>query len=302
MNINANVTQLAVLFLLLISCATSSSKTIPQEELSSWGTIESIVPQWRFFSPDNNKNMLACLKGKVTNPRIEFRALRIDLQAPDLLIIVKGGAYGSNGTLSSRVSSFVRENGLLAGINAVPFDIASAEEGRPITNVGVVISDYELISPAVSRYDALVWYSDNSVSIVNQSQISGAGNIKNAVGGFHQILKAASLTERVINRDARHPRSAAGISADRRYLYLLVIDGHRIASVGSTEAETALLLKALGCYDGINLDGGGSSALALRYPDGKVRVINTPVHNGVAGRERAVAGCLGIGLNPSTEK
>ena len=69
------------------------------------------------------------------------------------------------------------------------------------------------------------------------------------------------------------------------------------------DMETAMLLRALGAHDGINLDGGGSSSLALRYPDGKVRVANTPVHGGVPGRERAVAGCIGVyTINPSTER
>jgi exopolysaccharide biosynthesis protein len=77
----------------------------------------------------------------------------------------------------------------------------------------------------------------------------------------------------------------------------VVIDGRRPGSVGATEVETALLLRALGSADGINFDGGGSSAMALRYPDGKVRTVNTPVHGGVAGSERAVAGCLGIMSN-----
>jgi hypothetical protein len=55
-----------------------------------------------------------------------------------------------------------------------------------------------------------------------------------------------------------------------------------------------MVLRALGAGEGINLDGGGSTALALRYPDGKVRVANIPIHGGIPGTERAVAGCLGI--------
>ncbi|MDR3020602.1 MAG: phosphodiester glycosidase family protein, partial [Treponema sp.] len=99
---------------------------------------------------------------------------------------------------------------------------------------------------------------------------------------------------RTFERKERHPRSAAGISADGNTLYLIVIDGRRAGSIGGTENETALLLLALGAYNGINFDGGGSSALALRYPDGKTRAANTPIHGNIPGQERAVAGCLGI--------
>ncbi|MDR2398427.1 MAG: phosphodiester glycosidase family protein, partial [Spirochaetaceae bacterium] len=44
-------------------------------------------------------------------------------------------------------------------------------------------------------------------------------------------------------------------------------------------------------------DGGGSTALALQFPNGKVRVVNTPIHKRIPGLERGVATCLGIALN-----
>jgi exopolysaccharide biosynthesis protein len=234
---------------------------------------------------------------------MEFNALRVDLSHPGLRILAAGGGGGlaeSGGSvsgqfLSVKVSSFVRDNNLTAGINAVPFDRVSDKEGEPRTNIGVVITDGVMVSPPHTRFDALVFYADGSAAITSQSAIQSAEFIDNAVGGFHRILEGGELVPRVLDAKARHPRSAAGISPDGRYLYLLVIDGRRPGSVGGTEAETALLLRALGASEGINFDGGGSSALALRYPGGKVRVVNTPVHGNIPGRERAVAGCLGIG-------
>jgi len=71
--------------------------------------------------------------------------------------------------------------------------------------------------------------------------------------------------------------------------------------MGAAEEETAALLLSLGSWNGINFDGGGSSALALKYPDGKVRVVNTPVHKVIPGQERAVAGCLGIRIVSPSE-
>jgi exopolysaccharide biosynthesis protein len=226
-------------------------------------------------------------------------ALRVELASSHTRFVVKGGASDGSQTLSAKTSSFVRDNGLIAGINAVPFDIISAKEGRSITNAGIVISGGELIAPANPHYDALVFYKDGSAQIVSQATINSVENIENAVGGFHHILKANEPAERTHGREGRHPRSAAGISANVEYLYLLVIDGRRPGSIGSTEEETALLLRALGSWDGINFDGGGSTALALRYPDGKVRVVNPPIHNRIPGLERAVAGCIGVEINPS---
>jgi exopolysaccharide biosynthesis protein len=246
-------------------------------------------------------------QGKTVTPQLECWALRIDLSAPNTRIVVRGGAYASgadeNGTLSVKVSSFVRDNNLLAGINAVPFDVVSARENQPIKNMGLVISDGKLTSSVNPNYDALVFYKNGGAAIVNQTAIrSSIENIENAVGGFHQILTGAQAAQRTQDSDNRHPRSAAGVSANGKILYLLVIDGRRAGSEGKKEKETAFLLRALGCHDGINLDGGGSTALALRYPDGNIRTVNTPVHGGIPGRERAVAGCIGIALNPSTGK
>jgi exopolysaccharide biosynthesis protein len=94
----------------------------------------------------------------------------------------------------------------------------------------------------------------------------------------------------------KHPRSAAGLSNQGRTLYLLVIDGRRPGSQGATEVETAFILKRLGAEWGLNFDGGGSSALAMRYADGRVRTLNKPIHSGIPNRERAVAACLGLAI------
>ena len=287
--------------LFFLSCKSLSPVDGQAERLLAAASPETVLPQWRPVSVSDGVDYYA---GKVSHPRMEFNALRIDLSNPNLRIFTAGGGLAGaseNGkSLSTKVSSFVRDNGLLAGINALPFDLVSDREGEPRTNVGIVIADGVVISPPHPRFDALVFYTDGSAAIAAQSTLSPNKNsnnaVANAVGGFYRVLEAGELAPRVMDTKARHPRSAAGISPDGKFLYLLVIDGRRPGSVGGTEAETALLLRALGAVEGINFDGGGSSALALRYPDGTVRVVNTPVHGNVPGRERAVAGCLGVGI------
>ena len=286
---SAHKILLLVPFIFFLSCATGGtavSVTSPDAVLPAWGLV------------DDSVGGLAWYAGKVSRPRMEFHALRVDLSDGDLRIVAAGGAYieggGSEAALSVKVSSFVRENNLLAGINALPFDTVSDREGEPRVNVGLVISGGVMISPPHREFDALVFYTDCTAAIMAQPAIESFENIAEAVGGFRRILEGGEPVPRVKNLTARHPRSAAGISPDGRYLYLLVIDGRRPSSAGGTEAETALLLRALGAGEGINFDGGGSSAMALRFSDGDVRVVNTPVHGGIPGRERAVAGCLGV--------
>jgi len=74
----------------------------------------------------------------------------------------------------------------------------------------------------------------------------------------------------------------------------LVVDGRTAASVGTTARETGLLLRLLGGQDGLILDGGGSSAMAIRGEDGAAFLANVPVHGGMPGRQRAVGICLGV--------
>ena len=59
----------------------------------------------------------------------------------------------------------------------------------------------------------------------------------------------------------RHPRSAIGTSDGGRVLWLIAVDGRQASSVGMTFRELAALMRDLGIEEGLNLDGGGSTAL-----------------------------------------
>ena len=68
----------------------------------------------------------------------------------------------------------------------------------------------------------------------------------------------------------RHPRTAIGFNS--KFFYLVEVDGRqKDLSVGMTFPELADLMKALGCTEAMNLDGGGSSTFWL---NGKV--LNSP--------------------------
>lgn len=63
---------------------------------------------------------------------------------------------------------------------------------------------------------------------------------------------------------ARHPRSALGLGADGRTLWLVVVDGRRPWSVGMSLVELGDAMRELGATEAMNLDGGGSSTLWVR--------------------------------------
>lgn len=61
----------------------------------------------------------------------------------------------------------------------------------------------------------------------------------------------------------RNPRTMAGVTADGRLL-LVTVDGRQPGhSVGASFAEGAAIMRALGAEEAVNLDGGGSTAMAV---------------------------------------
>jgi hypothetical protein len=68
----------------------------------------------------------------------------------------------------------------------------------------------------------------------------------------------------------RNPRTFAGVDARGRTL-LATVDGRSTESLGLTIVETGAVAKALGMYDALNLDGGGSTTMVVRG-----EVVNQP--------------------------
>ena len=289
---------LAFLVPLFLSCAGLSPVAgVPEITPRRAAVPEALVPQWLPFARG-----IGYLEAAVLNPRLELRALRVDLTDPSLRVVINDASESSlppGSVLSLKTTTFVERYRCVAGINTTPFDPSSAREGERRSIVGISVSEGRVVSLPRPPYDALVFYADERrpsgrPAIVNQADIGDLRSLWNAAGGFYRVLEGGLVPEAAKRKTLRYPRSAAGLSAGGETLYLLVIDGRRSGSAGATEAELGVILRRLGATEGINFDGGGSTVLALRYPDGRVRAVNTPVHGGVPGRERGVAACLGI--------
>ncbi len=61
----------------------------------------------------------------------------------------------------------------------------------------------------------------------------------------------------------RHPRTAIGYTSDGRLIILAVQGRFPGIAAGATLEQEASILKDLGCYEALNLDGGGSSCLLV---------------------------------------
>ena len=60
----------------------------------------------------------------------------------------------------------------------------------------------------------------------------------------------------------RNPRTFAGTDARGRALFVTV-DGRQLGELGLSIPETAAVARSLGMTESINLDGGGSTAMAI---------------------------------------
>jgi hypothetical protein len=135
-------------------------------------------------------------------------------------------------------------------------------------------------------------------------EFSGSGErrgpepwMREVVSGLGVIVEDGVAVERAPARpshcSARHPRTAMGLSRDRRTLHLVVVDGRSGSSRGMNCVELGRLMRELGAWDAVNLDGGGSSALWVEGPG----VVNRPSD----GSQRVVANHLAVFARGSGE-
>jgi len=111
-------------------------------------------------------------------------------------------------------------------------------------------------------------------------------------GSFHFLKNSVIQPSTDPGATARHPRTAVAYNAT--YLYFIVVDGRSVVSVGMSMTELGnFCLNYLAATDGINQDGGGSSAM---WVNGQIK--NVPSD----GTERAVAnGLMMIRVQPKTQ-
>ncbi|HEX8463155.1 MAG TPA: phosphodiester glycosidase family protein, partial [Abditibacterium sp.] len=116
----------------------------------------------------------------------------------------------------------------------------------------------------------------------------GWPQIQTALGGGPRLVKNSKITVTSENfrADVRHgagPRTAFGVDAQGRYIILIADGRQKFYSTGLTLHELAATMQRLGAVDALNLDGGGSTAMAV-----KGKLVNRPSD----GRERGVANAL----------
>lgn len=202
-------------------------------------------------------------------------------------------------TRRQTVSSLVRSNGAVAGINGGFFYITPKGEARP---AGALKVDSKWLGQPRKPRAAIGWNTNNNLVLVDRiltqskknkqntpvidvlPQIDKSAKAKTAWQQFDYIVGGTPLlikNKKIFDNHApektlssfitdRHARTAVCIKPNQHWL--LVVASHTKAAdrpyvqniiEGLTIEELTQFLQKQGCVDAINLDGGGSSTLVL---------------------------------------
>lgn len=137
-------------------------------------------------------------------------------------------------------------------------------------------------------HDEVLYQLKNGETYVGQADeaLEHGSNLLHALGGYGLLVKDGVVQnsyEEMGDLQNTHPRTSVGLSQDRKTMYIFVVDGRRKDSffaLGLTLPHLATMMKAVGCHDAINLDGGGSTTLIIRKVNdsGELTfpILNTP--------------------------
>lgn len=169
------------------------------------------------------------------------------------------------------------------------FDSHPGEDER-VEPIGYTRIHGVSLGTAGENWPSVNFTADGRISFENEEE-----NAEIIIAASHWLVRDGIVSSNLDNTKP-YPRTAIGVSEDTRTIIILIVDGAQPRySNGLTMYELAKMLKELGMYHAVNLDGGGSSTLVFRNPrTGQPETINRPIHNKIPGRERPVANHIGI--------
>ncbi len=112
-----------------------------------------------------------------------------------------------------------------------------------------------------------------------------------AIGAGGIILKDGQITNTDVVISGNHPRTGIGISKNGEEVILVTIDGRDNSFKGVSQEMFGAILKDLGAWNGVNLDGGGSTTMVVK-PNGETK--STVVNKPSEGTQRLVVNGVGV--------
>lgn len=226
--------------------------------------------------------------------------ITVDVDPSTTSIFVTPPDSGINRHFKARTTSeAVEEFDLLFAVNGSPFEPFHSKHaldfyprsGDPVDAQGHCAANGSYYSQTYDELPVLAW-ENNQATVTFQPTASADW----AISGKHMLISNGQIQIAPVKSTdgERHPRTAVGFNQANERWWFVVIDGRQEDySLGLTVKELAVLMLELGAWEAINLDGGGSSAMAVKIA-GKPTLMNAPFHTRIPVRERPVANHLGI--------
>ncbi len=240
-------------------------------------------------------------------------AIRVDLKDPDIHLFtsprIEDYAVSSRETAGYTVSDFLVTNRLQLAINANFFTPEQyyLPAGTAMDISGLAVCEGTMVSAQESStYSASVTFTAGNVPAIiptNWPPVSTAAIYTAVSGTYPLVVNGVNVGYQYRNSSGfihqLNPRTALGISQDKRYLYLITIDGRQSGySVGAYDYETAAWLMLLGAYNGVNMDGGGSTTLVMQDSTGQPVTLNRSSAVADSGKQRTVGSHFGLYAKP----
>ena len=122
-------------------------------------------------------------------------------------------------------------------------------------------------------------------------------NVKTAFGGGTMLVKDGKIAPVTHNISGYNPRTAIGTDSTGKIVYIVTVDGRIASSKGVTLSQLSEIMLDVGCYNALNLDGGGSTNLIAKSPfNSALHSLNTPTEN------RKVINAIGVTSTAQTSK
>jgi len=238
-----------------------------------------------------------------TSPRPSvIHIVTIELNTPGLSFLVTPGKAGEKYPLAARTTSaFAHEVGAQLAINGDFFSPWYSKtpwnyyprSGDPVMVHGITSSRGNVYTEGERKWDAPTLYlsKDNQPTLQRPAE-----GIYNAISGNLFLVRAgkADVYPRP-DSNLPEPRTAIGFDKAGSKLILILVDGRQPNfSEGMDVDELAEVFLKHGAWSAINLDGGGSTTLVAETKPHDWRVLNTPAHTRIPGRERPVANHLAV--------
>ncbi len=156
----------------------------------------------------------------------------------------------------------------------------------------IIVMSQSTASEKLSSYSVGMAVEFNETDAFQFRPAKSISEIKFGISGGGELLRNGEIvsTGLIISETGRNPRTMLGVSQDKSKIYIVCIDG-RTNGLGATHQEAAAIMKEIGAYDAIHLDGGGSTTMVVQQEDqSNLSVVNVPSE----GSLRAVANAVGI--------